>query len=524
MQVLKSIAALHCFLDLQRQQRLEQGDRPPTVGLVPTMGALHAGHRSLIERSRSRDDLVIVSIFVNPLQFAPQEDWDRYPRDLAADLQVCTDCGVDAVFAPDPVALGLMPTPVPSNAVALTQVVPPTPLIDGLCGRSRPDHFQGVATIVTKLLNLVRPDRAYFGRKDAQQLAILQRLVADLNLPVELVPCPIARADDGLAHSSRNRYLNADQRQRATTLAQGLFQAQEIFRAGERSRSALIDAVLHTLDPVLQLDYVDLVDPHTLEPLAEVTTTGLLAIAVWIEDTRLIDNVLLSDRRPIVAIDGPAGAGKSTVTRQVAAQLGLLYLDTGAMYRAVAWQALQLGVDPGDRLAMAELAHECRIEFGEPTATGEPSVWINDQDVTTAVRSPEVTAQVSVVAAHPEVRRALVAQQRSFGRQGGLVAEGRDIGTTVFPDAEVKIFLTATPRERARRRQQDWRDRGQTAIPDLDQLEQEITQRDHLDSTRAESPLCQAIDAWELVTDGMTIAEVVTAIGDRTRALTGWGA
>ncbi len=523
MQVLKSIAALHCFLDLQRQQRLEQGDRPPTVGLVPTMGALHAGHRSLIERSRSRDDLVIVSIFVNPLQFAPQEDWDRYPRDLAADLQVCTDCGVDAVFAPDPASLGMMPAPVPSNAVALTQVVPPTPLTDGLCGRSRPDHFQGVATIVTKLLNLVRPDRAYFGRKDAQQLAILQRLVADLNLPVELVPCPIARADDGLAYSSRNRYLSSDQHQQALTLSQGLFQAQNIFRAGERSRSALIDAVLHTLDPALRLDYVDLVDPHTLEPLAEVTTTGLLAIAVWIEDTRLIDNVLLSDRRPIVAIDGPAGAGKSTVTRQVAAQLGLLYLDTGAMYRAVAWQALQLGIDPGDRLAMAELAHECRIYFGAPTATGEPSVWINDQDVTTAVRSPEVTAQVSVVAAHPEVRRALVAQQRTFGPQGGLVAEGRDIGTTVFPDAEVKIFLTATPRERARRRQQDLRDRGQT-VPDLDQLEQEITQRDHLDSTRAESPLCQAIDAWELVTDGMTIAEVVTAIGDRTRALTGWDA
>ncbi len=508
MRLVKTVAALRCALELFRST-----SAGATVGLVPTMGALHAGHRSLMARARSQSGLVVVTIFVNPLQFSPQEDLAQYPRDLAVDLAICEAAGVDLVFAPTPPELGLA-----ADRPALTQVVPPPELASVLCGRSRPGHFQGVTTIVTKLFNLVQPDLAFFGQKDAQQVAILHRLVRDLNMPVELMTCPIVREPDGLAFSSRNRYLSEAERSQALALYRSLQGAIAQFQAGERSAAGLLDRVRADLNaaPGVTLDYAELVDPDELQPLAEVATAGLLAVAARVGSARLIDNVLLQNRAPIVAIDGPAGAGKSTVTRRVAQQLGLLYLDTGAMYRSVAWLALDRGLDPADRLAMAELAASCTITFGEPTEPGgEQRVWVNDRDATRAIRTPDVTAQVSVVAAHPEVRRALVAQQRAIGRRGGLVAEGRDIGTHVFPDAEVKIFLTATPQERARRRLQDWRDRGQTDLPDLAELEASITERDRLDSTRAVSPLLKAADAWELVTDGLTIEQVVQAIVDR---------
>ncbi|RFP62142.1 MAG: bifunctional pantoate--beta-alanine ligase/(d)CMP kinase [Limnothrix sp. CACIAM 69d] len=505
MQVVKTVAALRCAMELFRSSAAGIA-----IGLVPTMGALHEGHRSLMTRARSQCGRVVVSIFVNPLQFGPQEDLERYPRNLATDLALCEAAGVDLVFVPTPAELG-----VAVDRAALTQVIPPDHLANVLCGRSRPGHFQGVTTIVTKLLNLVQPDLAFFGQKDAQQVAILRRLVADLNLPVELITCPIVRESDGLALSSRNQYLSASERQQALAIFQSLQGAIAQFQAGERSAAALLEPVRSTLSqaPGLSLDYAELVDPNSLTPLQTLEQAGLLAVAAQVGSARLIDNVILQTRRPVVAIDGPAGAGKSTVTRQVAQQLGLLYLDTGAMYRSVAWLALDRGLDPADRLAMAELSADCTIRFGEPvTPGGEQRVWINGQEVTSLIRTPTVTAQVSVVAAHPEVRRALVAQQRAIGRCGGLVAEGRDIGTHVFPEAEVKIFLTATPRERAKRRLQDWRDRGQSDLPDLDSLEAAITERDYQDSNRAVAPMVKAVDAWELVTDGMTIEQVVQAI------------
>jgi pantoate ligase/cytidylate kinase len=508
MRLVKTVAALRCALELFRSNA-----EGAAVGLVPTMGALHAGHRSLMERARSQCGFVVVTIFVNPLQFGPQEDLARYPRDLAADLAACEAAGVDLVFAPEPAELGIGP-----DRPELTQVTPPSELTDRLCGRSRPGHFQGVATIVTKLLHLVQPDRAFFGQKDAQQVAILRRLVRDLDLPVDLVVCPIVREADGLALSSRNRYFTETERQQAIALSRALQQAANRFQSGARSATELLDPLRAELmaAPGVTLDYAELVEPDSLQPLDTVTEAGLLAVAAVVGSTRIIDNWLLRARKPIVAIDGPAGAGKSTVTRRVAQQLGLLYLDTGAMYRSIAWLALDRGLDPADRLAMAELVTSCTIRFGEPIAPGgEQRVWVGDREVTQAIRTPEVTAQVSVVAAHREVRQALVTQQQAIGRQGGLVAEGRDIGTQVFPDAEVKIFLTATPRERARRRLQDWRDRGQADLPSLEDLEASIAERDRLDSTRAVSPLVKAADAWELVTDGLTIEEVVQAIVDR---------
>jgi pantoate ligase/cytidylate kinase len=502
MRLFTTTAGIRCYLE-QHRQGLE-------VGLVPTMGALHAGHLSLIERAKNENKIVIVSIFVNPLQFAPTEDFQQYPRQLEQDRQLCEQVGVDAIFAPTTAEMGIIST----TDSELTQVIPPASMTSVLCGRSRIGHFQGVATIVTKLLSLIQPDRAYFGEKDAQQLAIIQRLVEDLKLPVQIVPCPIVREESGLAYSSRNQYLTPEQREQAQVLYQGLGKAKNLFSLGERDRTPLINAVKQELAtvPAFQVEYLELVDPTTLIPLEQVVETGLLAIAAKIDSTRLIDNIILRNRQPIVAIDGPAGAGKSTVTRVVAQQLGLLYLDTGAMYRAVTWLVLQSGIALDDESAIAELVSQCQIKFVE-NQQNESSlqILINDYDVTQAIRSLEVTAQVSAIAALHSVRTELVRQQQNIGKKGGIVAEGRDIGTNVFPDAELKIFLTASVQERARRRLLELQKQGQENVT-LEQLEKLIQDRDMTDSNRTFAPLRKAIDAVEIQTDNLSIAEVTNQI------------
>jgi pantoate ligase/cytidylate kinase len=217
-----------------------------------------------------------------------------------------------------------------------------------------------------------------------------------------------------------------------------------------------------------------------------------------------------------VAIDGPAGAGKSTVARQVAQRLGLLYLDSGAMYRAIAWRVLDQGIDPRDAVAVAELIPNCQLRLAptgdDPTWAAYPSrLWLNDQEVTALIRQPAVTALVSTIAAQPAVRQVLLLQQQNYGIQGGVVMEGRDIGTQVFPQAELKVFLTASATERARRRQRDLQAQGQPAET-LEALEQAIAERDRKDSTRRVAPLKRAPDALELNTDGLSIAAVVDQI------------
>jgi pantoate ligase/cytidylate kinase len=488
----------------QKKQPVTMDATDSTIGFVPTMGALHAGHLSLIDRARQENKIVVVSIFVNPLQFGANEDFGRYPRPLERDRALCEQAGVDVLFAPNPTEMGVIPPP-------QTRVHPPSDLISGLCGAVRPGHFEGVATIVTKFFNLVQPDRAYFGQKDAQQLAIIQQIVRDLNLPVKIVPCPIVREASGLALSSRNQYLSDEERINATALYRGLSQAEKLFRSGERVSATLVQAVKQELKkvPLLQPEYIELVDPMTLKTLDTVTDEGLLTLAARLGSTRLIDNTVLRDRRPIIAIDGPAGAGKSTVARSVAKQLGLFYLDTGAMYRALTWFVLQSGVDLHDEPAVAELAHQCEIDFQTDTST--PIVFVNCQDVTQAIRTPEVTAHVSTIAAQAAVREALVKQQQNYGRRGGIVVDGRDIGTHVFPDAEVKIYLTASIQERARRRQLDLKSMGQPTA-NLADLEQAIFERDRKDSTRTISPLRKASDAIEIQSDDMSVTEVLNAI------------
>ncbi len=552
MQLFKTIAGLRSYLMVGRRRNENRArDREQicpmavdplgtiSIGLVPTMGALHAGHLSLIRRARQENDWVVVSIFVNPLQFGQTEDFHQYPKTLEQDCQLCEAAGVDVVFAPSAAELygselygaTATDTSTTSDRPCFTQVLPPESMMAVLCGPVRPGHFAGVATVVTKLLAIVQPERSYFGQKDAQQLAILQRLVQDLNLPATLVPCPTVREPDGLAMSSRNQYLSAEERSHATILYRSLQAAAQQFHQGMRQCAELIGAVTEELTTVsaLQLDYVELVHPTTMTPLKQIEDTGLLAIAARLGSTRLIDNIVLRHRQLIVAIDGPAGAGKSTVARQVARQLGLLYLDTGAMYRAVTWLALQSGIALGDDASVAEMVSQCDLQLAEDHLAGDhlagdrqldeaqphsaalPTlrVTINGHDVTQGIRSLEVTSQVSAIAAQSAVRTELVKRQQDYGQRGGVVMDGRDIGTHVFPDAEVKIFLTASVQERARRRHHDLKAQGLSDI-DQDELEQAIYERDQKDSNRAIAPLCKAADAIEINTDALTI-EAVTA-------------
>jgi pantoate--beta-alanine ligase len=258
------------------------------VGLVPTMGALHAGHLSLIRAARAETNFVVVSIFVNPTQFGPHEDFTRYPRPLEKDLDLCRAEGVDVVFIPEVAEM------YPPDAVTFVEV---TKLQDGLCGASRPGHFRGVATVVLKLFNIVEPDFAYFGQKDAQQARIIEQMVRDLNVPrpVAVSICPIVRESDGLALSSRNVYLTAEQRCQAVVLQQALQEARQRIAAGECSadviRAGLIGRVATA--PEARLDYAAVVDARTLQPARELRGPLLLALAVKFGSTRLIDNLKL---------------------------------------------------------------------------------------------------------------------------------------------------------------------------------------------------------------------------------------
>ena len=511
-QIFTAIASLRNYLNTQKsKQALGQ----VSVGFVPTMGALHIGHLSLIERARAENNCVIVSIFVNPLQFGAGEDFEKYPRTLDSDRQICETAGVDAIFAPSAFEMGV-------NNHKVTQVVPPPEMTDVLCGRSRIGHFQGVATIVTKLLNAVQPNRAYFGAKDGQQLAIIRRLVEDLNLAVEIIGCPTVREPSGLAYSSRNQYLSASDRILAAHIYQSLQKAkQQFILCNKPCSSTQILTVAHNYLAKLSeinLEYIELVDAKTLQPCNQITseTEFMLAIAARIGNTRLIDNILISPtilpRKPIIAIDGPAGAGKSTVTKQVANILDLLFLDTGAMYRSVTLAVLREGIDLSNQEKIQAIAAKSKIQlFANPIPNQPMQVLLNGEDITSEIRTPKVTANVSAIAAQALVREILVKQQQLIGQLGGVVMEGRDIGTHVFPDAEVKIFLTASAQERAKRRQADLIAQGQIA-PDLATLEQEIQERDRKDSTRDHAPLIQAKDATLVNTDGLTIEEVVAAI------------
>ncbi len=256
------------------------------IGLVPTMGALHTGHISLIEAAVKDCDFVIVSIFVNPTQFGPGEDFEKYPRPLQADLKVCQEAGVDVVFAPS--SKQIYPT---ENITWVTV----EKLTESLCGKSRPVHFRGVTTVCAKLFNIVAPDAAYFGQKDAQQAIVIKRMVADLNMPLEIVICPTVREPNGLAVSSRNQYLTAKQKKDAANIYKSLQACRKLIEAGITETRQIIDEMQKILRqiPSGQIEYVSIVDAETLESLDEISGKVLAAVAVKVGPARLIDNILV---------------------------------------------------------------------------------------------------------------------------------------------------------------------------------------------------------------------------------------
>jgi len=257
------------------------------VGLVPTMGALHEGHLSLVRAAKSQCDAVVVSIFVNPLQFGPNEDLAKYPRTFDRDCELLAQEEVEFVFAPSPEQM------YPNKSVTWVEV---EGLSQRLCGWSRPGHFRGVTTVVSKLFHIVEPDLAFFGQKDAAQAAIIRRMVRDLNFAVEVVVCPIVRESDGLAMSSRNIYLNPEERKSALVLYRALQQIRNSFEAGERNSARLIAVGQQVLaqEAGIRLDYLEIANPETLEALPEITSAALVAVAGFSGNTRLIDNILLT--------------------------------------------------------------------------------------------------------------------------------------------------------------------------------------------------------------------------------------
>jgi pantoate--beta-alanine ligase len=279
MKVITSVSEMQeCAMKLRSEGKV--------IGFVPTMGYFHEGHLSLMRRARNECDIVVVSIFVNPIQFGPGEDYERYPRDVERDLKMAEGVGVDIVFCPSVEEM------YPEGYATYVNV---ERLTEGLCGAFRPGHFRGVTTVVTKLFNIVMPHKAYFGEKDYQQLVVIKRMVKDLNFPIEIVPCPTIRESDGLAMSSRNVYLSQEEREAALSLYRSLMTAKALFEKGERNASVLRKVVEEGLcsSELVKPQYVEVVDAETLEPIERIERDAVIAVAAFVGKARLIDNVIL---------------------------------------------------------------------------------------------------------------------------------------------------------------------------------------------------------------------------------------
>jgi pantoate--beta-alanine ligase len=281
MKIVKTIDEVRAQVKAWRSEGL-------TVGLVPTMGYLHEGHASLIDASVAGNDRTVVSDFVNPMQFAPTEDLESYPRDLEHDAALVREHGGDLIFNPEPEEM---------YHEGFSSFVDMTVLTEELCGLSRPIHFRGVCTVVSKLFNIVKPDRAYFGKKDAQQLAVIRHMVDDLNMDIEIIGCPIIRESDGLAKSSRNTYLSESERAAALVLSKAIKLGSEAVKSGEKNCAAVTNAMkeLISREPLAKIDYVKIVDEKTMQPIEVIDRPALCAIAVYIGKTRLIDNFFTQD-------------------------------------------------------------------------------------------------------------------------------------------------------------------------------------------------------------------------------------
>ncbi len=473
---------------------------------IPTMGGLHTGHQYLIKKAKERktktNQIILVSIFVNPLQFSKGEDFKKYPRNIHKDAELAFTAGSDAIWAPDYFDV------FPGGEDSHFKIQVPKTLSNKLCGAERRGHFDGVATVIIRLIKIIKPEKLILGEKDWQQLIIIKKLFAELLIPIKIESFATQRDKSGFAYSSRNSYLSHTERINAQALPDVIREAKDDFVRDKTINLSKISSKLKQSN--LKIEYIKIVDAFSLKEQESINGICLLAAAVRCGSTRLIDHTFLMKRKPIIAIDGPAGAGKSTVTKEFAKRLGFIYLDTGAMYRAVTWLILQNSIDPNNEAEIKKILKNANLEFKNANSY-EQRIFVNNIDVTEKIRSPMVTSIVSKIAKQEFVREILTIKQQFFGNNGGLVAEGRDIGTAVFPDAEVKIFLTATPKERAKRRSLDLEKRGYE-YTNIEDLEKEIKERDKQDSERKIAPLKKAQDAIELVTDGLNVEDVLKEI------------
>ena len=473
------------------------------INFIPTMGNLHDGHQKLISISKSSTcNINLVSIFVNPLQFDSKEDLKSYPRSIDKDIEIAFSNGADAIFIPNVIDI------FPPNNKSIGYLKASKELSSALCGLKRVGHFDGVCTVVYRLLKLVQPKNLYLGEKDWQQILIIKNLIEEKNLKINIVSVPTQRDSDGVPFSSRNKLLSKNERNILKIFSKELSHAKNIFKKDKKIDLKQLTKKLESKN--ISVEYLEHLNPYSLKKVQAKDNLSILAGAIKCGQTRLIDHVFLMKRNPIIAIDGPAGSGKSTITKLIAKELNLLYLDTGAMYRAISWLFKKEKIDYAKESELKKILNNISIIF-KSNSISQQDVFINNFCVTEEIRSQEISSIVSKISSIKKVREFLVNEQRKIGQSGGLVAEGRDIGTTVFPDAELKIFLTASIDERAKRRKSELERRGTEEI-DFNQLRELIRQRDFEDSTRKISPLKKANDAIEILTDGYSINEVVEKI------------
>ena len=473
------------------------------INFIPTMGNLHYGHQKLISTAKSSNcNTNLLSIFVNPLQFESKEDLKSYPKTVDKDIAIAFSNGADVIFIPNTIDI----YPKTNNSISYLKAS--KELSSALCGLTRVGHFDGVCTVVYRLLKLIQPKNLYLGEKDWQQLLIIKNLLEEKKFNINIISVPTQRDSDGVPFSSRNKLLSKNEREILRLFSNELCHAKNIFKKDKKVDLKQLTKKLESKN--ISIEYLEHLHPYSLKKFQAEDNISILAGAIKCGKTRLIDHVFLMNRKPIIAIDGPAGSGKSTITKLIAKELNLLYLDTGAMYRAISWLFKKQKIDYSKESELKKVLHDISIIF-KSNSLSQQDVFINNFCVTEAIRSQEISSIVSKISSIKIIREFLVNEQRKIGQSGGLVAEGRDIGTTVFPDAELKIFLTASIDERAKRRKSELESRGTEEI-DFNQLRELIRKRDFEDSTREVSPLKKAKDAIELITDGYTINEVVEKI------------
>ena len=487
--------------ELEKWRKSLKGD----INFIPTMGNLHDGHIKLLLTAKSSNlNINLVSIFVNPLQFENKKDLENYPKSIDNDIKIAFSNGADAIFIPSTQDI------YPPNDENIIYQKASKELSSVLCGLKRVGHFDGVCTVIYRLLSLTKPRNLYLGEKDWQQLLIIKDLIKVNKLNIFVKSIPTQRDFDGIPLSSRNKRLSSEDRKLIKLFTKELYLAKKFFNKEKKINLKQLTKKLE--EQKILIEYLEHLHPYNLKEANEKDNISILAGAIRCGETRLIDHVFLMKRNPIIAIDGPAGSGKSTITKLIAKKLNLLYLDTGAMYRALSWFLLREKINYEKENELNKILNNISIVF-KSNASSEQDVFINNYCVTEEIRSHEISSIVSKISSIMEIRKFLVKEQRKIGELGGLIAEGRDIGTTVFADAELKIFLTASIDERAKRRQSDEKSKDSKDI-DLNKLKELIKKRDFEDSNREISPLIKANDAIELITDGYSINEVVNKIID----------